>query len=272
MEAILAYLLEYWLFFVIVIGTVFLMTLTYIIYNAIIRSRPEVVYAASGTTNESLDETIEEDSEVIIDPEFTKITDSENVSSVEAVKEAPNLAEQEKKTEHLTETKEPSTEVDKKATEETVAKVPIVEEINDLPPSISKKDMVANIFAAMKVDPETVYAPLPQIEPEIAPKIKAAPKKKLVAKTSEPTEPKPKAKKKTPPKYHVLFRAADEKWYVKREGSNTILRVLETHREAVSVATIKALSTNSAVVVHRKDGRIRKAAPFKDVIEAEEEE
>jgi cell division protein FtsN len=59
-------------------------------------------------------------------------------------------------------------------------------------------------------------------------------------------------------KYHVLYRKDDNKWYVKREGSDKILRVLETQAEAIAWATIKALNQDTAIVIHKRDGKIRK--------------
>ena len=59
-------------------------------------------------------------------------------------------------------------------------------------------------------------------------------------------------------KYHVLYRKDDNKWYIKREGSDKILRVLETQAEAIAWATIKALNQDTAIVIHKRDGKIRK--------------
>ena len=59
-------------------------------------------------------------------------------------------------------------------------------------------------------------------------------------------------------KYHVLYRKEDSKWYVKREGSDKTLRVLETQAEAIAWATIKALNQDTAIVIHKRDGKIRK--------------
>jgi hypothetical protein len=78
----------------------------------------------------------------------------------------------------------------------------------------------------------------------------------------EPLKPAPKPKpKKNMGKYHVMYRD-DGKWYVKREGSPNILRILETQREAVSWATIKALTQNVGIVVHKRDGKISKNNPI----------
>lgn len=62
----------------------------------------------------------------------------------------------------------------------------------------------------------------------------------------------------TPKRYHVLYRKEDGKWYVKREGSEKTIRVLETQKEAIAFATIKAINQDTTVVVHKRDGKIRK--------------
>lgn len=66
------------------------------------------------------------------------------------------------------------------------------------------------------------------------------------------------SEKKSLGRYHVLYRKEDKMWYVKREGSNRILRVLPTQREAVAFATIKAITQNTSFVIHKQDGKIRK--------------
>ncbi|MGI6392481.1 MAG: DUF2188 domain-containing protein [Candidatus Izemoplasmatales bacterium] len=81
--------------------------------------------------------------------------------------------------------------------------------------------------------------------------------------TPSTTEKSQKKGEKKPPKkelgkYHVLFRKKDGRWYVKREGSERILRVLDTQKEAIAYATIKAITQNTAFVVHRQDGKIKK--------------
>lgn len=64
--------------------------------------------------------------------------------------------------------------------------------------------------------------------------------------------------KKTAKRYHVLYRKEDNKWYVKREGTDKITRVLVSQKEAIAFATIKAINQNTTVVVHKRDGKIRK--------------
>lgn len=58
--------------------------------------------------------------------------------------------------------------------------------------------------------------------------------------------------------YHVLFRKADRQWFVKREGSDKVLRVLPSQREAIAFATIKALTQNESFIIHNQDGSIKK--------------
>lgn len=59
-------------------------------------------------------------------------------------------------------------------------------------------------------------------------------------------------------KYHVLYRKDDKKWYVKREGSDKVLRVLPTQKEAIAWATIKAIHQDTALIIHKKNNQIRK--------------
>lgn len=86
---------------------------------------------------------------------------------------------------------------------------------------------------------------------------------KKVVKKSTPKKPAPKPK--TPPKkkqelgrYHVLFRKEDNMWYVKREGSDKIVKVLHTQKEAIAFATIKSITQKTSMVIHKRDGKIRK--------------
>jgi len=59
-------------------------------------------------------------------------------------------------------------------------------------------------------------------------------------------------------KYHILYREKDDKWYVKREGSDKTIRVLHTKKEAIAYATIKAINQDTNIVIHSKDGKIEK--------------
>lgn len=72
------------------------------------------------------------------------------------------------------------------------------------------------------------------------------------------TNPKPKKKKVDLGRYHVLYKKEDNTWYVKREGSDRVVKSLETQREALAFATIKAINQKTTVVVHKRDGKIKK--------------
>jgi len=84
--------------------------------------------------------------------------------------------------------------------------------------------------------------------------------KELEAPITETKKPKPEEKVEKPElgKYHILYRKDDNKWYVKREGSDKTLRVLGTQQEAIAWATIKALNQDTTIVIHKRDGKIRK--------------
>ncbi len=111
----------------------------------------------------------------------------------------------------------------------------------------------------------------PVIHTQIAPVEISLPKKPDIEKPNPVVEPKaetkklpvkpadkPQEQKKDLGRYHVLFRKEDRKWFVKREGSDKILRILETQREAIAFATIKAITQNTSFVIHKQDGKIRK--------------
>lgn len=110
---------------------------------------------------------------------------------------------------------------------------------------------------------ETAAAPEPAAPEAVEPAApEPAPAPALVEVQAPPaTPPKPK---KTLGRYHVLYRAADDAWIVKREGSDRILRVLETQKDAITFANIKALSNDTQIVIHKKDGKIRKQNYRKD--------
>ena len=95
--------------------------------------------------------------------------------------------------------------------------------------------------------PEAVVATTPDLPVVEEPSVPPAPQPET------PKEPKPALGA-----YHVRFRPADGKWYVSRDGSERILRVLETQAEAIHWATIHALTQDVPLIVHRKDGTVRK--------------
>lgn len=121
--------------------------------------------------------------------------------------------------------------------------------IQSIEPIIVGGEIIANPMR--HVEPVVVSQESePTVVETIEPKIEETPPA-----PSEPVAPKPK---KTLGRYHVLYRAADNAWIVKREGSDRILRVLETQKDAIAFANIKALSNDTLIVIHKKDGKIRK--------------
>jgi hypothetical protein len=54
---------------------------------------------------------------------------------------------------------------------------------------------------------------------------------------------------------HVLPR--EEKWAVIRENSKRASNLLETQREAILKAKVIAKNSNSELIIHGKDGKIR---------------
>lgn len=59
-------------------------------------------------------------------------------------------------------------------------------------------------------------------------------------------------------KYHVLYNKDEDRWYVKREGEETISKLLHSQTEGIAYATIKAIENDTNIVVHDEDGKIIK--------------
>jgi hypothetical protein len=97
-----------------------------------------------------------------------------------------------------------------------------------------------------------------EVQPEIQPEPLNAEAPPIDEPSPAPVEPVAPKPKKTLGRYHVLYRAADDAWIVKREGSDRILRTLETQKDAIAYANIKALTNDTQIVIHKKDGKIRK--------------
>jgi hypothetical protein len=100
---------------------------------------------------------------------------------------------------------------------------------------------------------------IPESKPSPVPIQPSTPPLEVDPDLSEETSVTPASKPKKPlGRYHVMFRSTDEKWIVKRENAERIIRILETQKEAISFATIKALTNETTIVIHKKDGKIRK--------------
>ena len=109
---------------------------------------------------------------------------------------------------------------------------------------------------------EAVPVPIADPKPEAAPTPDPLPATAVVAAeepaASAPEAPaRPKEPKPVLGCYRVTYRAEDGKWLVTRDGSTKIQRTLETQTDAVNWATIKALTQNVELVVHKKDGTVK---------------
>lgn len=122
-------------------------------------------------------------------------------------------------------------------------------------------DLTLPVFPIVR-DGEILSRPLPEIPHEeeavvVFPEPSVAVEPVSVFEPVVPAE-QPHKPKKPLGKYHVLYRSSDDSWIVKREGSDRILRVLETQKDAIAFANIKALTNETQIVIHKKDGKIRK--------------
>jgi hypothetical protein len=310
MELLLYILREYGLFIGIVVGTIVLIWGTYAIYNAIVRAKANQVHitpivaktpAKTNNDNASLQKeetpttveikspSLEGEGVIKTGPRKMSFSDDSNeILPVQLPKQEPKPI--------VENPKDFQNETIKTMTEKPVeTKIePSKQTINSSIQPLHKSredDMVPAEETLMKktltppLQPSQRRIVLPKDDDEVVnnkPKPKAKVVKVVAEKKVEPTKPyaeqkgiivqKPKPKKKVPPKYHVFYRATDDSWYVKVEGNDAIIGTLETQREAISFATIKALKSDTVVIVHRKDGKIRKQATMKDVTDSEEEE
>lgn len=304
MEQLLAFLTKYGLFIGIVIGTILFFWATYAIYNAIVRAKQSKNVNHLITTNtikpiEKSEEiqreiktpSLEGDNVIKTGPRKMSVSVDDDDEPIIASNKAPVEIATEKRTEEAPE-KEMETLTD--------PILPVNQDISN-PVSILKPENDTKETNVISVQPseekkehEIKPIGIPKEHRKIPLPAEDAPSKRIVqteekkttkkpVKTTESSvnpEPKvikvdtltPKPKKKSPPKYHVLYRSTDNTWYVKVEGSENIIGTLETQREAISFATIKALKSDSVVIVHRKDGKIRKQATMEDVIDSDEDE
>jgi hypothetical protein len=131
---------------------------------------------------------------------------------------------------------------------------------------IIKNGEIDIMYSSTAPDTKDSNIPLERFEEmdESEPNIVETPVETILPSSKKPAEEKiPDAKppvidtKKPLGKFHVLYRLQDDRWIIKRENSDKIVRVLESQREAIGYATIKALTADTVVVVHNKDGKIR---------------
>lgn len=57
--------------------------------------------------------------------------------------------------------------------------------------------------------------------------------------------------------YHISLRE-DGKWQVKRGAAEKALKLFDTQNEAIAYAKSVAENQDTSIVIHKKDGKIRK--------------
>jgi len=226
------FLKENWLFIVIVLGTLALVTLAYMIY--VLDNRRRLRKMESQFPKEpdvpqkiiSLQDLIDQD-----------VIDSQDRKFVEPEKKPQPLADLGIFSSKII---DPDTYSDKS--------VSVDESMDEIRNDIIPKEILPD------------EDPIPDVIEEKKPAM--PPKKPAVKKQNDVAKSIPKKKTETVKKdlgrYHVLYREDDDMWYVKREGSDRTLRILPTQREAIAYATIKAITQDTGFIVHNKDGKIRK--------------
>lgn len=221
---------EYYEFFIILIGIIIGMVVTYIIFF-----RPKNAHDNHKKSNDDLTEETKEDtdevsfevSDVDIDDEYLSTIDQEEF----VLGENSNILESLDITEEETKEEE---EIKKKKTEENF-------DIDDIIYNKRKESLDKDSFDILKPlneDTKNTEEKLNKIVREVIPLNDYA--------------------NKNIGKYHVLFRKDDKRWYVKREGKDEIDKFLATQHEAIAFATIQALIYDTTVVVHDEDGKISK--------------
>ena len=160
-----------------------------------------------------------------------------------------------------------------------VAEKPIIEESSITPsdsiaanPDIetNEEKIITNEISTEEIEIETVKAinlsgetniiekkvEIPVVDEQ--PQIVKTNKVIKVSNQKKKTIKAPAKVKKDLGRYHVLFRKEDSQWYVKREGSERVVKVLQTQKEAIAFATIKSITQKTSIVIHKRDGKIRK--------------
>jgi uncharacterized protein YdaT len=58
--------------------------------------------------------------------------------------------------------------------------------------------------------------------------------------------------------YHVSKRKEDDMWQVKNAGSEKVLKLFKTQKEAIEYAKKLSDNQDGKMVIHKEDGKIRK--------------
>ncbi len=145
------------------------------------------------------------------------------------------------------------TSSEEKAKEDIATTLNTVEkDVTKINPSIPKEELSLG-----NEDDDEIIDDFEQVD-QLIEEQRIVEKPKPVKPVVKTPKPKPKKKKVDLGRYHVLYKKEDNSWYVKREGSDRVVKTLETQREAFAFATIKAINQKTTVVVHKRDGKIKK--------------
>ncbi len=133
------------------------------------------------------------------------------------------------------------------------------------------KEVIAVKTEAKAVEQKTVKSEEQAVVPEKqetttkAPEVKAVKEEKVVevAKKEPETVEKTAEKVAKPAKYHISQNKDTDathanEWRVRKEGSSKTIKYFNTQKEAIEFAEKLAENQDSSIVIHKKDGSIRK--------------
>lgn len=61
-----------------------------------------------------------------------------------------------------------------------------------------------------------------------------------------------------PAPYHISLNKENGKWRVRKAGSAKVIKYFDTQKEAIEFAQERAKNNENTIVIHKKDGKIRK--------------
>lgn len=251
MDQIIDFIQTYWLFLVIVGSTILLLVVGFLIYNRFTRVKVLEEEPVDEKKAQKLDEELNDESTSL--EEDSSIEDKEDsLSDLEAETEAAK--------------QETESKVEENKTEELKLEKPVKEEPNKVESKEATNPVVVEEPKKQKPAPFIYSFDEPKQEEPDIPSFDRDSESDTddedmtnSSNDANETNESNQGTEKKLGKYHVLYNKTMSYWYVKREGSEKVLQILETQQEAIAWATIKSLRQNVGLVVHKKDGKIRKA-------------
>ena len=111
--------------------------------------------------------------------------------------------------------------------------------------------------AVNRPQPKPVVQKVEPKEPKKEPIKKAEPKKEAPKKETPAKEEPVERAKSTKKIYHISYRKEDGQWQVKLGGAK-VLKLFKTQEEGIQYAKQLAGNQEGSIVIHMKDGTIRK--------------